>query len=122
MNDRLLLVVLVCSACVTSRSTGTLTGTWTGAMRSPHATGVRIILEEQDGALAGQAFFEDSVSHEFAWSGSLSGTHAHPLATWTLISNVSVSGKVDGDTFIGVIRFPPDRDEPAHEAELLLTR
>ena len=111
------LVALLLSGCATSVS-----GTWTGMMNSPNKVGVRFVLDEKQGRLAGRVFWEDPVTRQFEPESQLTGTNAGGSASWTTEANVQISGKFEGNQFVGTIVFPADGDEPAHSAELTLSR
>ena len=110
-------VLLWLSGCATG-----VAGTWTGVMNSPDKVGVRFVIEEKDGRLAGRVFFEDPVTRQFEPESQLVGATTDGSASWTTETNVQISGKFEGSKFVGTILFPADGDEPAHSAALTLSR
>lgn len=111
------LLVMGLSGCVTGVS-----GSWTGAIDSPNQVGVRFVFEEKDGQLSGRTLFEDPETHQFELAGQLVGTTKDGDASWTTETDVQVSGKFQGNKFVGTITFPADGDEPSHTASLSLSR
>ena len=91
-------------------------------MNSPNQIGVRFVLEEKEGRITGRTFFEDPVTRQFEPESQLVGTRTDVSASWTTETNVQISGKFEGDKFIGTILFPQDGDVPARSAGLTLSR
>lgn len=100
----------------------TVSGTWTGRMESPNSIGVRFTIEERNGQLSGRTYWEDPVSHQLEPEGEFTGKRENQEASWVTEGAVVVTGKFDGDRFVGTITFPPDGDEPGHTVPVSLSR
>lgn len=91
-------------------------------MASPNSVGVRFTIEEENGLLTGRTFWEDPVTHLLEAEGQFTGKRANQEASWVTEGAVVVTGKFDGDCFVGTITFPPDGDEPGHTVPVSLSR
>jgi len=99
-------------------------GTWTGTIgQGPKAAGVRFVLEDNNGKLTGQIFFQDPTTNEFLEGGTLTGTRAATAATWTTETDVVIKGTFEENKFTGTLEFPPEEGQPLHgPGPLTLTR
>lgn len=100
----------------------TVSGTWTGTLDSPNKIGVRFVLDEQAGRLGGRTYWEDPETREFEPEGELAGSQADGAASWKTEGDVEVSGRFDGNGFVGTLTFPAFRDQPARTVGLTLRR
>ena len=87
-------------------------------MVSPNSVGVRFVLDDQAGKLTGQVFWEDPSTHELEFEGGLTGNRSDGSASWTTDGEVSITGRFNGDTFVGTVTFPAEGSEQARSAAI----
>jgi len=123
LKTTLLVAVVLAAGCAAKKSDVAL-GTWTGMIGEGHPkpTGVRFSLEDDNGKLSGEMFFQDPATNEFSNDGSLTGTRDGTTATWTTETDVVIKGTFEDNKFTGTIEFPPDEGHPHAPVPLILTR
>jgi hypothetical protein len=112
------------NTCVNGVCVDPVEGTWTGKiLYEQQSIGVRFVLSQRDGALAGRMLLQDPISQEYLESGPLEGSrYNEDFSTFFLRSGSSAFGDFTGDSYEGIFTFAGLNEEARLQAQLVLTR
>jgi hypothetical protein len=115
---------ILLAACGTKESSASAAGSWTGSLSAPGTTpiDIRFVLEEQNGTLIGRTWVEDPETHELLEDADLTGSRLGSDATWTTSTDLVVSGRFEGNHFVGTLDFPPEDPLAFHRVDVVLDR
>ena len=119
------LLLIACGTKESPPPTGaSAAGSWTGALSSPGTTpvGIRFVLQEQDRTLTGKLWVEDPGTHQLLEDAELSGTRQGSNASWTTSTDLAVTGRFEGNHFVGTLDFPQDDPLAFNRVDVVLDR
>jgi hypothetical protein len=105
-------------------ATTAVSGTWMGRFTGPgsNSIGFKFEVVEENGAITGLSYVEDSVTKIYDQDAPLSGSRSGDEVTWVEVTGGLFKGKLVDGKIIGTYTFRPDPELPAHLANKNLAR
>lgn len=95
-----------------------VSGTWMGRFTGPgsNSVGFKFEVVEENGAITGRSFVEDSVTKIYDEDAPLSGSRTGEDVTWAEVTGGVFEGKLVEGKLVGTYTFKPDPELPPHLA------
>lgn len=112
------------NTCVNGLCVDPVEGTWTGTLSyEEQSIGVRFVLSQRVGSLAGRILFQDPISEEYLESGPVvDSRYNEDFSTFFLKSGAYALGDFTGDRYEGEFTFGNFEGEERLKAKLVLQR